>query len=117
MTKSEILNALKELETHYEAAYQAWLNDKGCASPLRFQDDLAQNEQKYFYATGGDLKLTAEDWLNYYESLGEAKPVEITASEMLEKEPVKLKIEKIRTKNGNTYTKVVNVDWRCAAHS
>lgn len=41
MTKSEILNALKELETLYEAAYQAWLNDKGCASPLRFQDDLA----------------------------------------------------------------------------
>jgi len=71
---------------------------------------FVEDPDKYFYATGGDLKLTAEDWLDYCESLGEAKPVEITASEMLEKEPVKLKIEKIRTKNGNTYTKVVNVD-------
>lgn len=69
--------------------------EKGSVTCFTF----SENANKYAYAVSGDLKIIFEAWLNDAEgSLEEL-------NNALQAENVKLKIQKVRTKKGNTYTK------------
>ncbi len=60
---------------------------------------FAEDANKYAYAVSGDLKIIFEAWLNDAEGSIEELNNDLQA------ENVKLKIQKVRTKKGNTYTK------------
>lgn len=60
---------------------------------------FAENANKHFYAVAGDLAHLFEAWLsNCNEDINEL-------NEDLHAENIKIKIQKKRTKSGNTYTK------------
>ena len=70
-------------------------NGKGEVTCFTFAED----PNKYAYAVSGDLKIIFEAWLNDAEGSIEELNNDLQA------ENVKLKIQKVRTKKGNTYTK------------
>ena len=59
---------------------------------------FAEAPDKYAYAVSGDLKIIFESWLE------DAGSVEELNNE-ISHESIKLKIQKVKTKKGNTYTK------------
>ena len=59
---------------------------------------FAEDPNKYAYAVSGDLKIIFESWL---EDAGGIEEL----NDELQYECIKLKIQKVRTKKGNTYTK------------
>lgn len=68
--------------------------DKGEVTCFTF----TEAPDKYAYAVSGDLKIIFESWLE------DSGGVEELNNE-LQYECIKLKIQKVRTKKGNTYTK------------